>query len=443
MHNFRKYSARACKIVVFIIALAVVMNISGETLELKTWYTKYGDFYDGNMDYDVLFFGSSHVLNGIDPMALYGEYGIKSYNMAYQSMSIPASYWIMMNALDYTEPKTVVLDCYLIDHASKIVPSNYSSYHIPFDAFDFSMTKAAAAFDLLNDPILNEALTNEKISINEEKTPLSFLWNYSLYHSRWNSLTWRDFSPEANIYITKGFTLKNGTQQITGTINLDVEEWKENTIAIDYIYKMIHECKKRDINIVLMYLPCLGDQVPFSYRVEKIAEEEQVECVNFFKENVVSYQTDFFDHRGHLNGVGAYKVTTYLGKLFTEQICRDNTGISTEPDDMWDQELKQYQEDNQKRLLNEEDFETVVSMSRMPVYNTEIVASDEWSMKAFQSLYPEFNINLKRDDLGEYPAWNIKFVYTNIDGTITHNDFEVEFQQLEDNTFEMTGSKKL
>ena len=44
MHNFRKYSARACKIVVFIIALAVVMNISGETLELNTWYTKYGDF---------------------------------------------------------------------------------------------------------------------------------------------------------------------------------------------------------------------------------------------------------------------------------------------------------------------------------------------------------------------------------------------------------------
>jgi len=443
MRNLRKYSIRVSKILVFIIALTVVMDISSKTLELKTWYTKYGDFYDGEMDYDVLFFGTSHVLNGIDPMTLYGEYGIKSYNMAYQSMSIPASYWIMMNALDYVEPKMVVLDCYLIDHPQKIISSNYSSYHIPFDAFDFSITKAAAAFDLLNDPVLDEGLANGDISINEKKTPLSFLWNYSLYHSRWNSLTWRDFSPEANIYIDKGATLRCGTQQIKSAVNLDVEEWNGNTVAIDYIYKMINECKKRDITVVLMYLPCLGNQVPHSYRVEKIAEEEQVWCINFFRENVVNYQTDFFDDRGHLNDVGAYKVTTYLGELFTEQMQEDNIELSTEPDDKWDQEFRRYQEDNQSRLLNEENFETVVSMSRMPLYNTEIIAADEQSMKAFQFLYPEFSVNLRKEDEGEDPAWNIEFVYTNRDGTITHNNFKVEFQQSGDNIFEITGFEKL
>ena len=43
---------------------------------------KNGSFLKEDRDYDVLLFGSSHMVNGIYPMELWKDYGITAYNLS-------------------------------------------------------------------------------------------------------------------------------------------------------------------------------------------------------------------------------------------------------------------------------------------------------------------------------------------------------------------------
>lgn len=45
-------------------------------------YSKNRDFIEHSDSYDVLFFGNSHMANGVFPMELWNDYGIVSYNLA-------------------------------------------------------------------------------------------------------------------------------------------------------------------------------------------------------------------------------------------------------------------------------------------------------------------------------------------------------------------------
>ena len=54
----------------------------------QIFHTFYYDFYQQEQDFDVLFLGTSHVLNAVYPMELWRDYGIVSYNMANHSENI-------------------------------------------------------------------------------------------------------------------------------------------------------------------------------------------------------------------------------------------------------------------------------------------------------------------------------------------------------------------
>ena len=79
--------------------------------ELKGARIKYEDFYAQEEDFDVLFLGTSHVINAVYPMELWEDYGIVSYNMAGHGNKMPTTYWVFENALLETTPKLVVIDC--------------------------------------------------------------------------------------------------------------------------------------------------------------------------------------------------------------------------------------------------------------------------------------------------------------------------------------------
>ena len=66
-----------------VLLVLILVRISG-LVERKSAYQKNGDFMEQSEDLDVLFLGTSHVINGVFPMELWKEYGITSYN--YQGM---------------------------------------------------------------------------------------------------------------------------------------------------------------------------------------------------------------------------------------------------------------------------------------------------------------------------------------------------------------------
>ena len=74
--------------ILFICVLAVVLGKTASVVGRKESYSKYADYYDRPEEFDVLFFGTSHVLRGVFPMELWNDYGIVSYNMSNNSETL-------------------------------------------------------------------------------------------------------------------------------------------------------------------------------------------------------------------------------------------------------------------------------------------------------------------------------------------------------------------
>ena len=110
---------KAAKIFLFFIIVIMLIGIAARITQRKESLKKYGDFIELADQVDVLFLGSSHVLNGINPIQLYTEYGITSYNMGKPGGMVTESYWMLMNALDYCTPKCVVVDLWALDRDYK------------------------------------------------------------------------------------------------------------------------------------------------------------------------------------------------------------------------------------------------------------------------------------------------------------------------------------
>ena len=150
-------------------------------------------------------------------------------------------------------PKVIVIDTYSISKREKIVDGKKEYIHNTLDTYPISFTKYLAIKDLFRE----ENILNHQ---------MEFLFNFSLYHSRWNKLTEDDFS-----------------------INNEYEKGAESRITIAIPQKM------SNFNDVDIY--------------------KDKETINM---DIVNYNTDCYDKDSHLNPSGARKVTDYLGKYIME-----------------------------------------------------------------------------------------------------------------------------
>lgn len=291
---------RAFWIVVSILFMAAGIWKLTSLLALKNAYQKNHVFMEQAEDFDVLFLGTSHVINAVFPMELWQEYGITSYNLAGHAHPLPATYWVMINALDYASPDLVVVDCYGLDREDK---SSGEFGHQSFDSIPLSGNKVRAVFDLYE--------------TTEER--MEYLWNFSIYHNRWDTLGTGDFMPEDGVQ--KGAELRNVVEEpeITARIGED-ESCTLDTTGTDYLRRLIEECQNRDISVLLTFMPFPAsgeDQLAARY-VRQIAEEYGVRYINFLDMDIVDYEVDCCDAQSHLNASGARKVTEYLGKYIRE-----------------------------------------------------------------------------------------------------------------------------
>src|SRR5699024_5750378 len=110
------------------------------------------------------------------------------------------------------------------------------------DSYPISYTKYEAIKDLFN---------NENVLDNE----INFLFNFSLYHSRWNELTKEDF------IISKDYE-KGAESRIAVSTPNQVSNFEkvpvydeEETVNMEYLRKVIEYCQKNNIEILITYLP--------------------------------------------------------------------------------------------------------------------------------------------------------------------------------------------
>lgn len=290
---------RVIKVAIFCIMFIVLFIKVSSILESKTSIKKYNDFYTETEEYDVLFFGSSHMWNTILPMELYKEYGIYSYNMANATEAIPTSYWVIKNTIEYKKPKVIVLETFMSGWGKKVLEGNENYLHTYYDVLPFSKTKLDAIKDIV-----------------DEGERAEYLVPFSLYHSRWNELGEDDFSCE--------YSVEKGAQALWETTpfeyaTIETSELVEvNPVTKEYVQRVKQICDENDIELLLTEIPFCMDESEKKQNNgwKKFAEEIGVtfiSCDDF----EIDYENDMRD-RGHFNYAGAKKATNYLGKYLID-----------------------------------------------------------------------------------------------------------------------------
>lgn len=262
----------------------------------KDSYNRWKPFLNEEQQFDVLFFGNSHIIDSVYPMELWNDYGIHSYNLGMHGTAMPERYWIMMNALEYTNPKLVVIDCFSIE---KNTVGSVENMHIAFDALPLTTTKKAAIDDLLKD--------------SDRKA--EFFCKFVIYHENWMDITKGDFIIAG--CKGKGADIQTGVAVPDAFKLIDKEQkMTEDTMGVEYLEKMIQECQKRNIEVILTYMPFPAStkQQEAANRVGDIAEKYGVDYLSYqtlLKE--INLNTDCHDSSSHLNASGARKITAYIG----------------------------------------------------------------------------------------------------------------------------------
>ena len=363
----KKSWRRALEACAFLLLLgAVLAGVSG-LLERKSSRNLYGGFFEAPQDYDVLFLGNSQFMNAVSPMDMWADYGIAGYNLSSYGASIPVAYWTMVNALDAAQPDLVVLAVYGM-HIPYKVP-DYSAYlHMALDCFPLTVNKVRAMDDLLDDPEAPNLRDKEGNLYREMKE--EFLFPLVKYHSRWSKLTAEDFA-QRPAYV-KGGELMVGVQSIWDYALVDQEDYgEESGYAYEYLRRMIEECQRRQIDILLVHLPNPNfiNSQRHANTVRSIAGEYGVDFVDFtYLDSIVDYAVDCYDLDPHLNVSGTLKMTDFLGSYIRERYqLPDHRGKAAYAH--WNDQLDAHQDEKRRMLAGEEKLNNALMLLHDPDYD--------------------------------------------------------------------------
>ena len=188
MRRILRNVLEAC--IFFVLVFVVLFSVS-RLVERKESRKLFAPFLEDPKAYDVLFFGDSCLMNGMLPLEIWADYGIAGYNLACYGNSLPATYWSLMNALDYAQPQLVVIGVDDVGGIPKITGSS-SDLHKALDFYPLSRTKIRAIEDLMYDPEMPDAVDDEGNLYRNIKW--EYYFKLGKYHNRWHTLTKDDLN---------------------------------------------------------------------------------------------------------------------------------------------------------------------------------------------------------------------------------------------------------
>lgn len=337
--------------------LFLLMGLTVSTLLLKKYntYFKFGNFFkDDDCGYDAYFLGSSHVLNGIFPMELWEKYGIRSYNMGWNTTPTATSYWQLRLASKLHKPKYAFVDIFFMDQNIKC--NEYA--HQLFDYFPF-------------DGVKNEALKDMFPSFKDR---IEYYFPFIYCHNNWAYMNMKSFT---EIEPTKGAELRIDVKnaQVFLITPFDYDAQKES-IGLEYSRKIIDFCRSNDIIPVFFCVPYPEQEKLAKWKnaLLEILAEENVAYLEF-PENIVDFDTDMYDQNSHLNPSGARKVTDSIGRFIVDSLGFSSDCESAESE-KWNADLDLYRKyydskideetklENVFMLLNDEHYSAEISMGR-------------------------------------------------------------------------------
>lgn len=335
-----KKVGNAIKIILFLLLFALIFSRATYVFRNKdNAYAVAGFYTHKENSMDVLFMGTSRVLDSIYPLDLWHEYGMASYNLAQHAQTLSMTYYLMQDAIEKQHPKVIVLDTFFLISGQKI--SNLGYTHKTIDNMEWSVPKIEALADYTK----SEGFDNV----------FEYMINLSIFHSRWKELTKEDFNPIEDD--TMGCEVRFGHKRFDSHTVVKKEDTAEiPKESLEYLNKMIALCKKNHIQLVLLTTPSIPydeygvpgvTQLKIYNSCYQLAEENDITYINLMHhldELDFDYKKDMFDE-GHVNPHGAKKITDYIGNyLMTHYGIPDRRGEQNYAEwNQWYEKFKQYQ----------------------------------------------------------------------------------------------------
>ena len=97
-------------------ALVCCLLLADKLMRRDDSERKYGAFFADQQGFDVLFMGTSRVLDAISPLELWRDWGITSYNMGNNSEPLELTRHVLDLAFDTHVPKIAVIDVFYMRH---------------------------------------------------------------------------------------------------------------------------------------------------------------------------------------------------------------------------------------------------------------------------------------------------------------------------------------
>lgn len=274
--------------------------------------------YDNGEDIDVLILGSSQTFAGIQPICLYEEFGITSFNWGNSVQSPIVAYAKLRDAKSRHDIKLVILAAtqlfsdYEVDN-TKVEPSIRKA----IDSMRWSRYKASAVLDIAKR--------------SKQQSVISYMFPFLRYHSRILEIDEKSF--EFSYFREPLPPITMGAYAKESIVELEYpEDWmkKENGLksasedSVVLFNKIVNYCKNNNIEILLVRTAsCSGWSYEFTNTVSNYSASKGIHFIDcntpdLANEIGIDPKTDFYDP-GHLNIGGAWKTSLYLGKYIQDK----------------------------------------------------------------------------------------------------------------------------
>ena len=288
-------------------------------------------YEEKNKEFDVIMIGDCEVYENFTPMVLWEEYGIHSFIRGSAEQYVWQSYYMLEDTLRYYTPKVVVFNVL----AMNTNQSNSEAYNrMTLEGMEWSMSKVNAI----------------KASMTEEENFLDYVFPILRYHSRWSELTSDDFK-----YMFKkkpvsynGYYMRVDTKEAAGIPPKKLlTDYNFGENAWMYLEKMTELCKKNGIQLVLIKAPSLYPHwyEEWEQQIEDYAAKNELLYINFLElteEVGLDFTKDTYDAGLHMNLSGATKLTSYFGKILSEQCQVEDRRNETDLVEIWKEKRELY-----------------------------------------------------------------------------------------------------
>lgn len=315
---------------------------TNDILMRKTSRNRMQNLIKGETNKDILFVGTSHIMDGVIPVKLWDTYGYTSYILCGEYNDMDRNIPMLRLALQYTKPSLVVLD--IENYWEKSPAENtLNGYHEYADAFPLNGEKIKTTMNLYQ----------------EKENRMEILFPILRYHDRWKDLSRGDFRKKGSDDYLKGYEFSADTQEIElyECVPTEGGVLLEDAYGVTAVEQFVDECHERGIEVLLVTIPFAAneDEQIYLQGLHKLAEQKGVRYLNLLTEKeLVDGKTDFRD-AGHLNVFGAEKVTEYIGAYIRENYNIPVRSGEADYQKEWDAHSAEYQEHKAEAIFKAKD----------------------------------------------------------------------------------------